>query len=262
MKRLIFTLLYKDGYFVLSRNFRHQVVGKLSWVLKNYNLEEITNYIDELIIINISKNKNLSEFCKIVDEVSKKTFIPIVVGGGIEDLEQVKILLKHGADKILINSLFHNNPNKCAEISEKYGRQFVVAAIDYSYDRKYKIYNPSKKIFLNLEIKKHIQNVINNGAGEILFQSIDRDGTGNGLDYKILNLIKKLPTPIILMGGVGNYSHIVKGYNLKYCDAVSTANLFNFVANEFKIVRNKLQKKYIMPKKTTQKIQSLKKFKR
>ena len=57
MKRLIFTLLYKDGYFILSRNFRNQNVGKLSWVFKNYNLEEVTNYIDELIIIDISKKK-------------------------------------------------------------------------------------------------------------------------------------------------------------------------------------------------------------
>ena len=64
--------------------------------------------------------------------------------------------------------------------------------------------------------------------------------------------------PIILMGGVGNYTHIAKGFHLKYCDAVSTANLFNFVANEFKIVRTKLQKIFLMPKKNKQKIQILK----
>jgi len=62
MKRLIFTLLYKDGYFILSRNFRNQNVGKLSWVLKNYNLEEVTNFIDELIIIDISKKKNINRY--------------------------------------------------------------------------------------------------------------------------------------------------------------------------------------------------------
>jgi len=259
MKRLIFTLLYKDGYFVMSRNFRHQVVGKLSWVLKNYDLEEITNFIDELILINISKKKNFNSFYKVVNEISKKTFIPIVVGGGIESLNHVEALLNNGADKILINSSFHNNPEFCKKISEKYGRQFIVAAIDYSYNRSYKIYNPSKEKFSNIEIKKHINSVITNGAGEILFQSIDKDGTGNGLDYKILNLIKKKSMPIILMGGVGNYSHIVKGFKLKYCDAVSTANLFNFMANEFKVVRNKLQKIFIMPKKSFQKIQHLKK---
>jgi cyclase len=259
MKRLIFTLLYKDGYFVMSRNFRHQAVGKLSWVLKNYNLEEITNFIDELIIINISKSKNFTNFCKIIDEISKKTFIPLVVGGGIENLEHVEMLLNNGADKVLINSLFHNNPSQCKKISEKYGRQFIIASIDYSYERNYKIYNPNKEVFSNIEIKKHINNVINNGAGEILFQSIDRDGTGNGLDYKILSLIKKKSLPIILMGGVGNYSHIVKGFKLEYCDAIATANLFNFVANEFKIVRNKLQKIFMMPKKSIQQIQFLKK---
>ena len=80
-------------------------------------------------------------------------------------------------------------------------------------------------------------------------QSIDQDGTGNGLDPKILNILKYRTMPIILMGGVGNYSHIAKGFKLKNCDAVSTANLFNFVANEFEMVRNKLQKVFIMPKK-------------
>lgn len=254
MKRLIFTLLYKDGYFVMSRNFRHQTVGKLSWVLKNYNLEEITNYIDELIIINISKKKNFFNFCKIVNEISKKTFIPLVVGGGVENLNHIEMLLNHGADKVLINSLFHNNPDQCKEISEKYGRQFIVASIDYSYNRSYKVYNPNKEVFSNVEIKDHINNVVKNGAGEIILQSIDRDGTGNGLDCKILNLIKKKSLPIILMGGIGNYSHIVRGFKLEHCDALSTANLFNFVANEFKIVRNKLQKIFIMPTKSTQQI--------
>ena len=72
MKRLIFTLLYDDGNFILSRNFRRQVVGKLSWILKNYNLEEVTNFIDELIVLDISKNKNLTKFCKILNIISKK----------------------------------------------------------------------------------------------------------------------------------------------------------------------------------------------
>ena len=142
MNRLIFTLLYKDGHFILSRNFRNQKVGKLSWVLQNYNLEEVTNYIDELIIIDISKNKNKSKFYKTIEEISKKTFIPLVIGGGISSLKDVEDVLNVGADKILINSLFYNNPQICKEISKKYGKQFLVAAIDYSYDKKFKLYIP------------------------------------------------------------------------------------------------------------------------
>ncbi len=258
MKRLLFTLLYKDGYFILSRNFRNQNVGKLSWVFKNYNLEEVTNYIDELIIIDISKKKNKFEFNKTINEISKKTFIPLVVGGGIENLKDVEEVLNNGADKILINSLFYNHPHICYEISKKYGKQFLVASIDYSFDKIFKLFVPKNRNFSNVDIEKHLKNVISSGAGEILLQSIDQDGTGNGLDSKILRVLKTKTMPIILMGGVGNYSHIAKGFKLKNCDAVSTANLFNFVANEFKIVRKKLQNTFLMPKKSKIKIQEIK----
>ena len=257
MKRLIFTLLYKDGYFILSRNFRNQNVGKLSWVLKNYNLEEVTNFIDELIIIDISKKKNKSKFNKTISEISKKTFIPLVVGGGIENLKDVEEVLENGADKILINSLFYKNPSVCKDIAKKYGKQFLVAAIDYSFENGFKLFIPKDKIFINMKLEEHLNNVILSGAGEILLQSIDKDRTGNGLDNKILKILKLRTMPIILMGGVGNYSHIAKGFRFKYCDAVSTANLFNFVANEFEIVRKKLQKSFIMPKKSKLKIQNL-----
>mgnify|MGYP001339976719 CR=1 FL=1 len=258
MKRLIFTLLYKDGYFILSRNFRHQIVGKLSWVFKNYNLEEVTNFIDEIIIIDISKKKKKSEFYNVVNKISQKTFIPLVVGGGIETMEDVENILKNGGDKILINSLFYSNPEICKQISNRYGRQFLMASIDYSFDKEFKLYIPKDKNFVKTDIKKHFNSVIANGAGEILLQSIDNDGTGNGLDYKILNALKARSMPIILMGGVGNHTHITKGFRLKHCDAVATANLFNFVANEFELVRKKLQKIFKMPKKNKQKIQILK----
>ena len=260
MKRLIFTLLYKDGYFILSRNFKNQNVGKLSWIFKNYNLEEVTNYIDELIIIDISKNKNKVKFNKTINQISKKTVIPLVVGGGIESLKDVEEVLRNGADKILINSLFYKNPKICKEISKKYGRQFLVASIDYIFDKKFKLFIPKTRDYIDTDIKKHLEHVVLNGAGEVLLQSIDQDGTGNGLDPKILKILKLRTMPIILMGGVGNYSHIAKGFRMKNCDAVSTANLFNFIANEFIIVRKKLQFTFVMPKKNKKKIQSLKKI--
>ena len=180
------------------------------------------------------------------------------MGGGIETMEDVENILKNGGDKILINSLFYSNPEICKQISNRYGRQFLMASIDYSFDKEFKLYIPKDKNFVKTDIKKHFNSVIANGAGEILLQSIDNDGTGNGLDYKILNALKARSMPIILMGGVGNHTHITKGFRLKHCDAVATANLFNFVANEFELVRKKLQKIFKMPKKNKQKIQILK----
>ena len=93
---------------------------------------------------------------------------------------------------------------------------------------------------MDIDIENHLKKVLSYGAGEILLQSIDQDGTEMGLDTKILKYFKNIEVPIILMGGVGNYQHIAKGIKLKNCDAISTANLFNFVANEFEMVRKNL----------------------
>ena len=120
MKRLIFSLLYCDGNFMLSRNFRLQKVGSIDWVFKNYDIENITNYIDEFMLINLSREKNSNKlFLNNLKKLSKKTFIPITVGGKIESEKDVENLLDSGADKVLINTLFFKNPKMCQSISKR-----------------------------------------------------------------------------------------------------------------------------------------------
>ena len=98
-KRLIFTLLYDSGYFSLSRNFRLQRVGDLKWLKENYNFEYISRYIDELIVLDVSKEKReIKNFCNILKELTDKIFVPISSGGGIRKFEHAKILLDSGAD--------------------------------------------------------------------------------------------------------------------------------------------------------------------
>ena len=258
MKRIIFTLLFSDGYFFLSRNFRLQKVGDLKWLFTNYDLENITNYIDELVIINLSK-KNKSKFFKVINKISKKTFIPITAGGNIKNFDDVKKILDAGSDKIIINSLFFDNPLICKDISNKYGKQFLVGSIDYKYEGKnIKIFNSKKKIFSKIDLNSWINHLVYNGAGEVILQSIDQDGTGMGLDLKILNRFKKKQVPIIIMGGVGNYEHILKAIKNEKCDAISTANLFNFIGNEFYYSRKKIEKTNKLPIKNQQRIQLFK----
>ncbi len=258
MKRIIFTLLFSDGYFFLSRNFRLQKVGDLKWLFSNYDLENITNYIDELVIINLSK-KEKSKFLKVISKISKKTFIPITAGGNINNLDDVRKILDSGSDKIIINSLFFENPQTCKEISNKYGKQFLVGSVDYKYvGRNIRIINSKKKIFTDKDLNSWINHLVYYGAGEVILQSIDQDGTGMGLDLKILNQFKKKQVPIILMGGVGNYEHILKAVKNKRCDAVSTANLFNFIGNEFYFSRKKIEKTNKLPIKNQQQIQLFK----
>ena len=104
-KRLIFTLLYDGEYFVLSRNFRLQKVGDLEWIEKYYNFKEIAFSIDELILLNVSRNRReIIEFCEIVKKIVKNIFVPISVGGGISNIDDVALLFFSGADKVVLNT--------------------------------------------------------------------------------------------------------------------------------------------------------------
>ena len=103
---MIFTLLYADGFFMLSRNFRLQKVGDLQWLKKNYNFSKISFSIDELIILDVSREERDEEsFLDIINSLTEECFIPIAAGGGINSLEQARQRLYSGADKIVINSL-------------------------------------------------------------------------------------------------------------------------------------------------------------
>ena len=150
MKRLIFSLLYEDGYFVLSRNFNRQKVGDINWLLKNYNFESISTGIDELIIIDISKKINKEKFINNVKQINKKIFIPITLGGSITSLNDIDYYLKNGADKILLNNVFFEDVKLPRDIATKFGKQFVVGCIDYKLiDNKVKIYKNRAKNYIS-----------------------------------------------------------------------------------------------------------------
>ena len=109
-KRLIFTLLFSEKNFYISRNFNLQKVGDIKWLYSNYNFDNISRFIDELIIIDVSREKrNIDRLCDCVKVLSKKCFLPLSVGGGINNIEKAKKLFKSGADKIVVNTgLFYN----------------------------------------------------------------------------------------------------------------------------------------------------------
>ena len=102
-KRIIFTLLFCENYFVLSRNFNLQKVGDLQWLEKNYNFKETAKFIDELIILNISEKIIIKKFTNIFKKISANVFVPISAGG-IDSIEMVSELMNSGADKVVINT--------------------------------------------------------------------------------------------------------------------------------------------------------------
>ena len=239
-KRIIFSLLYCDGYFVQSRNFNIQKVGDVKWLEKNYDFKNISYYIDELIVLDISPKKNLDIFLKNLNIILKFCFIPISVGGGIDSFSKAKKILRNGADKIVINS--NLNSKLLNEISTTYGQQSIIASIDFKKKiDEYRIFINNSTKELKINMNKFLKKINNFPVGEIMLNSIDRDGTGNGLDFSILEFLpKKINKSVIISGGCGNAKHIFEGINKKNIDAVSTANLLNFVGDGLKLARDEI----------------------
>ena len=131
-KRIIFSLLYKDGKFCLSRNFRLQEIGDINWLLKSYNFEEIAQSIDELVVLNLSSSEMYNNsFLTDIASLTKNFFVPITIGGKIRNLSDANQYFSSGADKISLNTIYSENHVVASEISDKYGSQAVVASIDY-----------------------------------------------------------------------------------------------------------------------------------
>jgi len=233
-KRLIFTLLYNSGNFMLSRNFRLQKVGDFSWLNKHYNFEKIAFSIDELIILDVTREgRNINDFSKAIKEVIKNVFVPVAVGGGIRTLDDAKLLLDSGADKIVLNSSLSNDKELIKTLVKSYGSQFIVGAVDYLIENNIKnvyIENGTLKIEQNLE--KYLEDVEQLSIGEIYLNSIQKDGTGQGFDISLISdLLDQIKIPVIIAGGAGNHLHLIDGLKREDVDAVATANLFNFLGD-------------------------------
>ena len=244
-KRLIFTLIYSDGYFMQSRNFRLQRVGNIIWLKNNYKFGEIATSIDELIILNATKDfKNINTFANSISEIVNEVFIPIAAGGGIKKLEDAELLFRNGADKIVVNSALFQDKPLIKKLINTYGSQSIVASIDYK-----KIENVNR-VFINdgtslidSNLEKSIEYLEELKVGEIYLNSIEKDGTGFGYDFETINNLQNdIKVPLIIAGGAGNENHFLEGLKHRNVSAVATANLFNFIGNGLPNARNKLLK--------------------
>lgn len=244
-KRVIFTLLYDNASFMLSRNFRLQKVGDIQWLNKNYDFSHITFSIDELIILDVTRGtRNEGLFQDHVKSLTRECFVPIAAGGGIRTLDQAQRLLRSGADKLVLNSTMHEDINLVKELVKIYGSQSIVASIDY------KVVDSIKKIFINngteeldVGFSEYLQYVDSLNIGEIYLNSIDMDGTGFGYDLDTIKTINNLFVPIIVAGGAGNGEHFEDVLKLDNVSAVATANLFNFIGDGLLKARKKLIEK-------------------
>ena len=242
-KRITFSLLYSKGYFYLSRNFRLQKVGDIDWLEKNYSFNETCQYIDELVFILVTKNPEtieINNFFKSIDKIRKKIFAPIMIGGAIRNLNNVKNCFENGADKIIINTESKNS-KLLDEISEIYGSQATSIMIDYKYDEnknKYQVFTNCGTKKVEKDLFHTLKKLSEYNFGEFILHSINHDGTGNGYDLDMLKSISfKINKPVLLMGGVGKPDHIISALKNDMISGVITANLFNFIGDGLKLTR-------------------------
>lgn len=243
-KRLIFTLLFDGDDFVLSRNFRLQRVGDLLWLQKNYNFENTARSIDELIVLNVAREKSdLKDFSEAIKSLSRGCFMPISAGGGLRNVKDAELLLKSGADKVVINTMLVTNNEIVQQIANKYGKQCIVASVDLKrgMDGQFAQFIESGKTQLSDDPRLALERLQDGPIGEIYLNSMDRDGTGQGYDMEILELLPTNCTkPVIFAGGVGNSNHLDLGLRDNRVDAVATAHLFNFIGNGLESARKNL----------------------
>ncbi|MDC6351556.1 imidazole glycerol phosphate synthase subunit HisF [Zeaxanthinibacter sp. PT1] len=186
---------------------------------------------DELVFLDISateeRRKTLAE---LVLKVAEKVNIPFTVGGGIASVEDVDILLQNGADKISINSSAVKNPDLINKLADKFGSQCVVVAIDAKQiDGKWKVHLVGGKVPTEIDLFEWAAEVEERGAGEILFTSMDHDGTKEGFANEALaKLSTSLNIPIIASGGAGNMDHFADTFTKGLADAALAASVFHF----------------------------------
>jgi len=233
-KRIIFTLIYSDGFFMQSRNFRLQKVGNLNWLEKNYQFQNISFSLDELIVLNASReNKSMKNFANTISSLVNDVFIPIAAGGGIRTMEDAELLFNSGADKIVLNSALFLNPNLVIDLIKRYGTQSIVASVDYKQNNGIKeVYIQDGSVKIDMILEHYLQHLEKLEVGEIYLNSIEKDGTGFGYDFDTIDEFEsKIKIPLIIAGGAGNESHFIDGLKYKNVSAVATANLFNFIGD-------------------------------
>jgi cyclase len=243
-KRIIFTLLYDSGYFMLSRNFRLQRVGNLDWLQRNYNFTQVAFFIDELIVLDVSRGlRDQESFRNTLKSLATGCFVPISAGGGVRSVEDAHQLLLSGADKIVVNSPLFDNPILVKKLAQEFGQQCVVGSVDMKRDSEmgYQIYTDSGSRLIPQAPEIALDWLEDQYVGELFLNSMDQDGTGQGYDVAMLDQLPlTCEIPVILAGGVGNGSHLIVGFEHPRVDAVATANLFNFVGDGLQRVREEL----------------------
>ncbi|SVD61762.1 uncharacterized protein METZ01_LOCUS414616, partial [marine metagenome] len=224
--RLIPIIILKDDLIVQSFNFKRFLpIGKLKTAIDFF----VNWDVDEIVILDIDATKqDRRPKLDVIKRASRECFVPLTIGGGIRSLSDIKDVLRAGADKISINSYAVENPKFITDAAVRFGNQSITVSIDaMKVSNEYNVFIRNGKIDTGIKVSDWAKKLERLGAGEILINSIERDGSREGYDLKLLNLISSnVNIPVIACGGVGNMRHLVSGIVDGHCQAVAAANIF------------------------------------
>ncbi len=187
--------------------------------------------VDELILLDIVATlENRPPEIEVVRQISAETSMPFTVGGGIRDIETIRELLNAGADRVVLNTSVVEIPNLLRESAERFGRQCIVVSIDARYiDGKYEVFVRGGRKRTGLNPVDLARRAEDEGAGEILITSIDRDGTLEGYDLDLIRMITEaVQIPVIACGGAGSVKHLADAYYIAGASAVACGAFFLF----------------------------------
>ena len=221
-KRIIAVLTFDKGLLTRTKNFIQDY---------HYTKKFINNSLfDGIVLIDVSRNKKQrSKFYDVVKNFSKNCFVPITVGGMIDNIEEIKVFQNLGVDKILINSIAVRNEKLLKRIINIFGSQFVVIGLDVKKKKNsYNFFYNNGKKKIEISARNWINKVKKFKPGEILLQSIDQDGSLKGFDLKIIKKIRsQFKCPLLVCGGGGNWEHFVEAFKKGNVDAVCTNNIYH-----------------------------------
>jgi cyclase len=229
MKRVIPVLLIKDGGLVKSIKFKnHRYVGDPINAVKIFNEKEV----DEIVILDISASKEKkAPNIKMIAEIAGEAFMPLSYGGGITSIAEVKNILYQGVEKVIFNSSAIIKPSLITETATRFGSSSTVVSIDVKKNiwGQYKVFGFNGQKNTGIDVVEFAKNMENIGAGEIILNSVDRDGTFSGFDLSLIKTISdKVTIPVIACGGAKNQIDLAKAINEGNASGVAAGSMFVF----------------------------------
>lgn len=239
-RRVISVLTFFDSVLTRTKKFKPDYRYTANFV--------DTWSIDEIVLLNISKNRAKDHnYKKIINKFAKNCFVPLAAGGGINKLDDAISIIDSGADKVIINSAIFSNKNIISDISKYLGSQCCVVSLDFKkIKNKYYAFSNLGKINTNKECVELIKWVEEQGAGEIMINNINKDGSLEGYDLELCSKISNIVNiPVLISGGAGNWEHFVQGFIDGKADAVCTSNIYHFTEKSIKSSKIYLKNKGI-----------------